>query len=93
MISFSRIAILDPALWIIFYPTYWIFIGVSNKFCDVLADEQCNHHEVSLHLGCYRMGSGGVKKTACLSSLVILFSSQNLVHFPKLDREFHEIHL
>ena len=27
---------------------------LSNKFYNVL-EEQCNHHEVSLHLGCYRM--------------------------------------
>ena len=53
MTQFARLAILDPVLWIILPNTLHLDC-VSNKFCNVLSEEQCNHHEVSLHLGCYR---------------------------------------
>ena len=48
-------AILDPALWIILSNLLHLDC-VSNK-CNVLSEEQCNHHEVSLHLGCFRTDS------------------------------------
>ena len=56
MILFARIAILDPALWIIL-SNFLHLDGVSNKFGNVLSEEQGNHHEVSLHLGRNRMNS------------------------------------
>ena len=64
MTSCARIAIRDPALWVILSNT--LHLGcVSNKFCNVLSEGQCNDHEVSLHLVCFPNGSRGVKKTAC----------------------------
>ena len=56
MISFAKIAILDPAPWIILSNVLHID-GVSNEFGNALSEEQCNHHEVSLHLGRSRMDS------------------------------------
>ena len=47
---FARIAILDPALWIIVLN--WLHFGrASNTFGNVLSEEQCNPHEVSLPPG------------------------------------------
>ena len=47
VILFARIAILDPALWIIVF--FLLHFGrASNTFGNVLSEEQCNHHDVSL---------------------------------------------
>ena len=53
---FARITILDPALWKMLSNTLHLDC-VSSKLGSVLSDEQCDHHEVSLHLGRYRMDS------------------------------------
>ena len=36
------------------YPIYCILIVFPTSFCNVLSEEQCNHHEVFLHLVCFR---------------------------------------
>ena len=50
MILFARIAILDPALCRILSNILHLDC-ISNKFGNVPSEEQCDHHEVSHHLG------------------------------------------
>ena len=65
---------------------------VSNKFRNVLSEEQCNHHEVSLHRARLANGSRGVKKTACLALSRSRFppgissTLQNAVRVPRNSR-------
>ena len=37
------------------FPNFLHLDCFSNEFCSVLSEEQCNHYEVSLHLGRFLM--------------------------------------
>ena len=53
---FARIAILDPALWIIVFNLLH-FGRASKTFGNVVSEEQCNLHEVSLPPGHFQKDS------------------------------------
>ena len=79
VILFARIAILDPALWIIVFNLLH-FGRASNTFGNVLPEEQCNHHEVSLPPGHFQNDSLVLD---CLSSFVHSVPPVEFFHFPK----------
>ena len=89
VILFARIAILDPALWIIVFNLLH-FGRASNTLSNVLSEEPCNHHVVSLPPGHFQKDSLVLH---CLSSFVILFSSRGTTPLPKMDWEVYEIPL
>ena len=88
MIFFVKIAILDPALWIILSNVQHLDC-VSNKFCNVLSEEQCNHHEVSRHLVRYQMDSKVWKRL--LVELCHSLFPPRIIPLTKMDWDFHEI--
>ena len=84
------LVMIDPALWINVSNILHLDC-VSNKFGNVPSEEQCDHHEVSLHLCRYRIDSEVWRRL--LVELCHSLFLPRINPLPKMDWEFHEIPL